>query len=462
MESYDLFVIGGGPGGYTAAIRAAQLGMKTALAEDREVGGTCLNRGCIPTKALLHSAAVYRAAVSGGTLGVRVTGAEADYAGMSARRDEVTGTLRSGVERLLQANKITLFRGRAQIAGPGRVTVGGESFGAKRILVATGSEPAVLPIPGTEMPGVMSSDGILAAGRLFGSLTILGGGVIGVEIAGLYAALGRRVTVLEAMDRILPGMDREISRSLAMILKKRGVTVVTGARVSEIVRSGEGLICRYEAGDKNGEAEAEAVLLAAGRRPNTADLLAPGLPLESERGFLRVDENFRTSMEGVYAVGDVTGGVQLAHKAAAEGAAAAERMAGLTPEANLSLIPSCVYTDPEIACVGMTADGAREAGIPVRTGKYVMTGNGKSVIEEQERGFVKLVFHGETGAFLGAQLLCARATDMIGGLTLAAANGLTLRQMLAGVWPHPTFSEGIGEALEAAAGHSIHTMPGLR
>ena len=447
---YDLVVVGGGPGGYAAAIRASQLGLRTALVERDAVGGTCLNRGCIPTKTLLHSAHLYREMLTCQSFGLQAEGVRFDYGAMSARKDEVTGQLRSGVEGLLKGNKVELLRGSARVEEPGKVRVGEEVLESRHILIATGAVPAKPPVPGLDLPGVVTSDELLADGRLYPRLTIVGGGVIGMEFACLCSALGTEVTVIEAMDRILPTLDRELGQNLAMLLKKRGGRVHTGAVVERVERQGETLTCTFTAKGKAETAQSDAVLVATGRRPATGGLFAGDLLPELERGFLRVDGQFRTSIPSLYAIGDAIGGAMLAHKAEAEGRFVADLLLGRTPLRGVAPIPACVYTSPELAQVGLTADEARARGIPCAAGKCVLGGNARTLIEGGKRGFVKLVFHRESRALLGAQLCCYRATDLISELALAVTLELTAEQLLRPVRPHPTFAEAISEAVEAA------------
>ena len=453
MSDYQFFVIGAGPGGYVAALRAARLGLRTAIAERREVGGTCLNRGCIPTKSLLHSAALCAEIGDAARFGVRCGGAQVDLAAVYARKDAVIEKLRAGILQRFKAAGVDYLPGSAAIVGTGRVRVdtadGPREYTCDDLLVATGSVPARPPIPGLELPGVVTSDELLAqADRLYSSLVIIGGGVIGVELASFYAALGTQVTIVEALERILPTMDRELSQSMAMLLKKRGVVIHTGCRVERIERDGSALRVIYTEKESLQSAAAECVLCAIGRRPDCTGLLGAGVTLETERGRIVVDGRFRTSLPHVYAVGDVSSRVQLAHVASAQGAAVAEQLAGQTPSAALDVIPACIYTSPEIACVGLTADEAKKQGRAVRTGKCLMGANGRTVIAEGERGYIRLVADAETGALLGAQLMCERATDIISELTAAIVNGLTAAQLLRAVRPHPTFEEALTDALE--------------
>ena len=457
--SFDLIVVGGGPGGYVSAIRAAQLGLKTALIERAAVGGTCLNRGCIPTKALLHSAGLYRELREAARFGVRAEGLDFDYAAMCQHRDQVVDQLRAGVQALLKGNGVETISGSALLEGPGRVRVGEDVCEAPHILLAVGSRPALPPIPGLDLPGVLTSDDLLTGAELYPRLTIIGGGVIGMEFASLYSALGAQVTVLEAAARILPTLDRELSQNLSMLLKKRGVKLCPGAAVERVERTEEGLRCSYALKGKQETVTADAVLVATGRRADTQGLCAPGVDLGLERGAIPVDGRFQTRLPGVYAVGDaVAGSIQLAHAASAQGIDAVSLIAGREPPVDLSAVPACVFTQPEIASVGRTEAQCKGEGIPVRTGKYLMSGNGRSLIAGADRGFIKVVAHAGTGVVLGAQLMCERATDLVGAFTTAVAERRTLEELAAVIRPHPSFSEGVSEAVEAALGLSIHQL----
>lgn len=486
-QIFDLIVIGGGPGGYPAALKAAELGKTVGLVENRELGGTCLNRGCIPTKTLLHSTETFRQIREAKPLGICCQEPQFDPKGFWGHKDQVVATLRDGIGQVLKKKKVECFWGTGMVeeCGPAvtdqsdpplvtvKVTAPDSTITrllARHVLLATGSRPAKLPIPGIDLPGVMDSDEVLDANRLgadssscYETVVIIGGGVIGMEMATVYSNLGSRVTVLEAMDRILPTMDKEISQNLKMILKKRGVEIISSVSVKEIRHTETGYSCLCGVRDKKGEeslktVEAQGLLVSVGRQAQTGglfsgELLAKvsemGAPLLDKRGYVTVDEEFRTALPGVYAVGDVTGGIQLAHVATAQGCRAVEHMFSLPCSQDLSVIPSCVYTDPEIACTGLTADEAKNKGIETETGKYIMSVNGKSVLTLQERGFIKLVAERHTGRLLGAQLMCARATDMIGELSLAIVKGMTTRDLACAVMAHPTFGEGIYEAAEA-------------
>ena len=464
MEQYQLIVIGAGPGGYEAAIKAAQLGLKTALVENREVGGTCLNRGCIPTKALLHSASLYRSVQEFESVGLSAEGVSFDVQKVHNRKNQVIEQLRSGIEQLIKANKIDLYRGTGTITGEHDVTVKTEEeevkLNGENILIATGSKPARPPIPGLDLPNVGTSDEFLfMEDKMYKNILIIGGGVIGVEFASVYQSFGCNVTIVEAMDRILPPMDKEISRNLDMILKKRGVKIYTGSMVSKIEQTENGLACHFTQKDKEQVVEADGILVSIGRRANTEGLFGDGFTVEMDRGRVITDSEFKTNVPSIRAIGDVTAKIQLAHMASAQGICAVEMIAGKEPSINLDVVPGCVYTDPEIATVGMTEDEAKEAGIAVNKGKFIMSGNGKTVIEQSDRGFIKVLFDKETDVILGAQLMCCRATDLVSEFSTAIVNKLTSKELTNVIRPHPTFTEAVTEAVESVHGNAIHMAP---
>lgn len=452
---FDLVVIGAGPGGYVPALKAASQGLKTAVVEKDSLGGTCLNRGCIPTKTLLHTAELYREIGNCEPLGVLVEGAALSMETLKNRKDEVISELQKGIEAALKKAKVTRITGTAAITAPHEITVAdGENkivYTAENILIATGSAPVQIPIPGASLPGVLNSDTLLDRSEPpFGRLVIIGGGVIGMEFASVYQALGAQVTVIEALDRLLGTLDKEIGQSVKMLMKKRGVDIHTGSSVLKIEKSGEEFICTYLEKEKEQTVAADGVLIAVGRKPCTEGLFPSDFQVAMERGRILVNENFQTSQPGIYAAGDVIGGIQLAHTASSEGLHAVAHMQGKTAPVRLDLVPSCVYTDPEIASVGMTADEAKASGIQAKSVKYPMSANGKSLLSNQERGFIKLVYEEDSRRVLGAQLMCARATDMVSTFTTAITNNLTVEDMKKTMYPHPTFSEGIGEVLELA------------
>ena len=365
-----------------------------------------------------------------------------------------------------EADKVELINGKGvltkersvKVTADGKETV----YEAEHVILAAGARPLMPPIPGLSLPGVLTSDDVFRLEAVPDSLLIIGGGVISVEFATVYQALGCRVTIVEAMPRLVPNMDKEISQNLKMIMKKRGVDIHTGASVKAVEQDGEQLACLFEEKEKEYKISSGYVLCAVGRAPNTDGLLEEETGIRLEKGRIAVDSRFRTDMEGVYAIGDLIKGTQLAHAASAQGMYVAEVIAGAEPSVDLDVIPGCVYTNPEIASVGMSEEEAKENGIEVKTGKFIMSANGKSLITKEERGFVKVVAEEQTGIVLGAQMMCARATDMIGEFTTAIANKLTVKQMLCAVRAHPTYNEGVGEALEEVFGEAIHVVPRRR
>lgn len=462
-QTFDLIVIGAGPGGYVAAIKAAKLGLRTAIAEKGRVGGTCLNRGCIPAKAMIHASSLYQEMKQSEAFGVFATDVTFDYEKILSYKEETTDKLCQGVDQLLQANQVTCIHGKAMVAKEGIVYVEEEgtrtAYQAKKILLAAGSKPLLPPIEGLTLEGVLTSDGLFQLRHVPKSLLIIGGGVISVEFATVFQALGTEVTIVEAMPRLIPNMDKEISQNLKMILKKRGIDIHISASVQRIEKEEEGLKCIFLEKDKEISISAQYVLCAVGRCPDTDGLFEPGTQPVMERGRVIVDEQFQTNLPGVYAIGDLIFGMQLAHTASAQGICVAEYIVGESPTIDLSIVPSCVYTNPEIASVGLTEDEAKEKGISIRTGKFIMSANGKSLISKEERGFIKIVAEENSNVILGAQMMCARATDMIGEFATAIANGLTAEQMQKSMRAHPTYNEAAGEALEEITGEAIHVAP---
>ena len=465
MNVYDLIIIGAGPGGYAGAIRAAQLGLKVCVIERRDVGGTCLNRGCIPTKSFLYASGLFSKEKNDfDTFGITAENISFDMAKMYSRKNQTVTRLRSGVEQLLKANKVTRLEGTGTIEARGSVkfvSADGteEILKAENILIASGSKPSYTKFPGSDLPGVITSDELLEnSSSVKKKLLVLGGGVIAVEFASVFANLGCEVTIA-VRSRLMRTWDDEISKNLGVILKKRGIKVYGQSVIKEVVKTENGLLCRFTSADKEIETETDSILVANGREPETDGLFGEGFSLSMERGFISVNDKFETSVPGIYAVGDVIGGMQLAHLASAQAVGVCENLAGKSSSACLDFIPNCIYTDPEIASVGLTESAAAEKGIETFTGKYMMMGNGKTVVENGERGFVKLVFDAKTDVLLGAQLMCERATDIIAELASACTNRLTSRQLIRVIRPHPTFCEAVTEAAEAAHNISIHTMP---
>ena len=458
MNEYQLIVLGAGPGGYVAALKAAKLGLRTAVVENREVGGTCLNRGCIPTKTLLHSSGLYREMQHCEYAGLVADGVRLDLDFLRRRKEEISQKLSAGIAGMFKAAKVELITGTGQVLSSHSVQVSGPDgssavYTADEILVATGSVPARPPIPGLELPGVMTSDELLEnCHRPYRSIVIIGGGVIGVEFATFYTDLGCDVTVIEGLDRLLPNMDREIGQSLAQILKKRGARIHTKAMVQQVTQGEDGLLTvHFSAKDAQAQASGEAVLCAIGRRPCLDGVFAPELQPQLEGRRLKVDDRYQTSIPHVYAIGDVSSPIQLAHVASAQGTACVEMLCGHSPSVDVSVVPGCVYCNPEIATVGMTDQEAKEAGIPAKAAKAVMFSNARTIIDDSERSFIKLVARTDNHQLIGAQLMCQRSTDMISELAQSIANRLTVEQLLQAMRPHPTFEEAITDCLETLA-----------
>ncbi|MDK2808461.1 MAG: dihydrolipoamide dehydrogenase [Clostridiales bacterium] len=437
-QEYDVIVIGAGPGGYVAAIHAAKLGLKTALIEKREVGGTCLNRGCIPTKALLHAALVYEEAKHAAQFGIVASEVQYNYEKVLAYQNETVETLRNGVRQLIKENHVELFYGSGMLLKDGSVRLqrkeGEEILTAKDIILATGAKAVIPSFLLERNDTFLTSDQMLTLPYVPKELMIIGGGVIGIEFAQMVSSFGGKVSIYEAADRILPGFDVEISRSISMLFQKRGIQIHTKATTEEMKAS---------AWKREGE-----LLVATGRSANMEGLFEEADMLTVHAGKIVTDATLKTSMPHVYAIGDLIGGMQLAHKASAQGIYVAEQLAGRTPSLDLLVIPSCIYLDPEVACVGLSVEEAKRDGIQIVTKKSLTSANGKSVITKQQRGFIKVVAHKETKQILGAQLMCHGATDMIAEFGTAIANHMTAADLWRAMRPHPTYNEAIGEALE--------------
>jgi dihydrolipoamide dehydrogenase len=453
--SFDVVVIGGGPGGYVAALRAAQLGAKAAVVERDRVGGTCLVRGCIPTKALLQSAELYTLAKAGAPFGVVSDKIGLDWSAALGRKTEVVDKLVKGVEGLLKAGGVTLVQGTACLAGKGVVDVSGERIQAKDIVIATGSAIARIPLKGAEL--TIDSDQILELKEIPGRLAIIGGGVVGMEFAAMFAALGTKVTVFEMLPQVLPMVDADLVTVYAKHLAGLGGEIHTDAKVEEVGKHKGGLQVRFSSGGKGGSIDADQVLLAVGRVPYTQGLEAEKAGVKLERGRVVVDEHLHTSADGIWAVGDVIGGIMLAHVASYEGVCAIENIVGggnRVPDYHAA--PNCIYTDPEIAHVGLGEKEAKEKGIDVKVGRFPFTASARALTLGQPEGFVKVVAEASTGRLLGAHIIGPRATDLIAEATLAVQNGLTLEQIDLTIHAHPTLPESLMEAALAAQGRAIH------
>lgn len=460
--SYDIVVLGAGPGGYECAIRCAQYGKKVALVEARELGGTCLNRGCIPTKALLHGAEMLEGAKSAADCGVALGEIGFDFAKLAEYKDGVVSKLRTGIAGLEKAHGVKVIKGFGKVedAHTLRIEKDGEEerISFDKLILATGSSPARPPIPGIDGKNIVTSDEILSMNELPESFVIIGGGVIGIEFATLFSTLGRPVTVIEMMPSILPGVDSDIVRVLGRVLKKKKVTVINNAKVTGI-EGGDVVSVKYELNGEEKSAEGACCVVSVGRRAMTANIGLENVGIEMNRAFVNIDEHCRTNVENIYAIGDITGKIQLAHVATAQGFAAAANACGVKAEKmDYSVVPSCIYTSPEIAFVGLGEDKAKAQGIDVKIGSYNVAGNGRAMIMGDAMGTAKLISSPD-GKLLGAQLMCPRATDMIAELALALKLGANIEDIVNTIHPHPTVSEVVAEAAHDYEGLCCHSLP---
>ncbi len=459
---FDVLVIGAGPGGYVAAIRAAQLGLKTACVEAREtLGGTCLNVGCIPSKAMLHASEYYEAAASGAMakMGIKVK-PELDLDTMHGQRRDAVKGLTGGIEFLFKKNKVEWIKGHAAFTGPDSVVVGDRTVRAKNILIATGS--SVTPLPGVDVDNakgiIVDSTGALELAKVPGHLVVIGGGVIGLELGSVWRRLGAEVTVVEYLDALLPGMDGDVRKEAARIFKKQGMTLRLSTKVTQASVKGKKaqLTIEPSAGGAAETLEADAVLVAIGRRPNTDGLALDRAGLSTNaRGQIETDHDFRTSVPGIWAIGDVVPGPMLAHKAEDEGIAAAENIAGQTGIVNHDVIPSVVYTSPEIAGVGLTEEAAKARG-DVKIGKFPMMANSRAKTNHEGEGFVKIIADATSDRVLGVWCIASVAGTMIAQAAQAMEFGATSEDIAYTCHAHPTHSEAIKEAAMAVTGKPIH------
>ena len=460
-ESFDLIVIGAGPGGYVCAIRAAQLGMKVACVEKRAtLGGTCLNIGCIPSKALLQSSENFEETAHGfAAHGIMVEGVKLDLARMQARKGEVVSANVKGVEFLFRKNKVTWLKGAAKIVAPGKVEVAGETYETKNIVIATGSDSA--PLRGVEVDErrIVTSTGALELAEVPKHLVVIGGGVIGLELGSVWRRLGAEVTVIEFLDRLVPGMDNEIARQLERILGKQGMQFRLKSKVTGATRGKDGVTLSVEpaAGGAAEEIKADVVLLAIGRRPYTEGLgLAEAGVALDERGRVKTDAHFATNVPGIYAIGDVIAGPMLAHKAEDEGVAVAEILAGQAGHVNYAAIPAVIYTWPEVAAVGATEEELKQAGIAYKTGKFPFSANGRARAIGDVDGFVKILADAKTDRVLGAHMIGPDVGTLIAEISLAIEFGASSEDVARTCHAHPTLNEAVKEAALAVEGRAIH------
>jgi dihydrolipoamide dehydrogenase len=461
-ERFDVVVVGSGPGGYVGAIRCAQLGLRTAVVEADRPGGICLNWGCIPTKALLRNAEVLQLFQRAAEFGVGFDNLRVDYGAAYRRSRQVADRMAKGVEFLFRKNKIALVSGRGELVAPGAVRVqppdgGPRTLEARAVVLASGAEPKSLPGVAVDRVRVITSDEALRLERLPASVVVIGAGAVGVEFADVFAAYGVQVTVVEALPRLLPIEDEEISRVLARSFAKRKIDVRTGAAVRAVTPSADGVFVEIEHEGKAARLAAECVLMAVGRTARTAGTGVDGLGVALERGYVRVTPRMESSVSGLYAIGDVAGPPLLAHKASAEGVVAAEAIAGVaTRGVDYQAVPSCTYCHPQVASLGLTEAQARAQGLAIRVGKYPFQANGKAQALGEADGLVKIVAGAETGEILGVHIVGAEATELIAEFGLGKTLEATVEEVAHTIHAHPTVSEAVMEAALDAMGQAIH------
>lgn len=463
-KEYDVVIIGGGTGGYVAAIRASQLGFSAAVIEKGKLGGTCLHAGCIPSKALLRSAEVFAITKKAEAFGVIAPEVRLDFSLVQARKEEITDRLFKGVQHLMKKGKIDVYEGKGRILESRNILVEMNSnneeimLTPKNIVIATGSRPRTLPSLEADGKYVMTSDEALKMEELPHSIIIVGGGVIGIEWASMLVDFGLEVTVIEYADRIIPTEDKEISKEVQRLMKKKGVKIVTGAKVlPETLEKGEGVLIRAEHRGEEKLFSADKILVSVGRLPNIESISLENTTVNVKRGFILTNEYYQTNEPNIYAIGDVIGGLQLAHVASHEGIIAIEHMAGKKPASlDVMNVSKCIYSNPEVASVGLTEDEAKEQGYQVKTGKFSFRAIGKALVFGESDGFVKLIVEEKTNMLLGAHMVGPHVTDMITEAGLARVLNATAMDIATTIHPHPTLAEAIGEAALAVDGMSIH------
>jgi dihydrolipoamide dehydrogenase len=461
MSEINVVIIGGGPGGYVSAIKAAHLGLKAVLVEKDKLGGVCLNRGCIPTKALISTAEVLSHIQRAEEFGIQVKDYSFDFPAIMKRKDLITRRLSSGVEQLMNANQVRVIRGEGQIVEPGTVEIldaGGqkEIIKTKNIIIATGSSVMKLPIPGLDVKGVITSDEALSLSELPSRMIIIGGGVVGIEFAGIFRALGVEVTVVEMLPRILLPIDEEIARRLTVSLKRKGIEILTDCKVKEIKKNNQNLEVLVSTSEGEKKLETEKVLLAAGRVPELGNIDVQGLDIELDGRAIKVDEKMRTNIPGIYAVGDVVGKIMLAHVASREGIVAVENISGKEVLMDYRAVPNCVFSMPEVASVGLTEEEARKENDNIKVSKFPFMANGKALGMGETEGMVKIIADGDTLELLGVHILGAHASDLIAEGTLALSIEATAEEIVNAIHAHPTLAETIAEAAEGITGKPIH------
>ena len=458
----DIAILGSGPGGYVAAIHAAQSGARIALIESCELGGTCLNRGCIPSKALLRCAEIAMVMDSAKDYGFSVADAKIDLAAIIKRKDRVVKQLRSGVEFLMKKNNITVVAGRGCLTSPTKIAVAGpdgmSEVEANRIIIATGSVPSRPPIRGADHPSVITSDEMLDLETAPERLVVIGAGAVGLELAHAFRWFGSKVTVVEMLEEIIPLEDREIAGELRRALKKQKIDIFTSATVTEIAHDGPDgpLAVKFEHDQEDKAVAADVVLMAVGRSPAAQEIGLEEIGIEMEGRFIKVDDHLRTNLEGVYAIGDVIGGMLLAHKASAEGKVAVDNCLGGDRRMSYRAVPNALYTNPEVASVGLSEEAAAAAGHNISVGRFPYRASGKALAYGEREGLAKIVVDKRHGALLGVSIFGVHATDLIAEATLAIEHQMTAAELAETIHAHPTLSEVVMEAAEDSLGRAIH------
>ncbi len=463
-KSFDVVVVGGGPGGYVAAIRAAQLGLETAVVERERLGGVCLNWGCIPTKTLLRSAEVLHLMKHAADFGLKADNVGFDAGKVVERSREVADRLSKGVGHLMKKNKVAVFDGEGRLAGKGKLVVArdGEDVGelsARHIVLATGARPRELPEIAPDGEIVWTYREAMTPDAIPGSILVVGAGAIGIEFASFYREMGSDVTVVEVVERILPAEDKEIADLARKAFEKRGIRIMTGARVKAMrVSRSNAKVDVGDSEDRIRTVEVDKVILAAGITGNVESLGLENTGVETDRGHVAVDEWLETGEPGVHAIGDLVGPPWLAHKASHEGVICVEKIAGLRHVEPLETlnIPGCTYCNPQVASVGLSEDAAREAGRDIKVGRFPFIGNGKAIAMGDDRGLIKTVFDAGTGELLGAHMVGAEVTELIQGFTIAKELETTEAELIRAIFPHPTLSETMHEAVLDAYGRALH------
>ena len=462
MEEREIVVIGGGPAGYVAAIRAAQLGGKVTLIEKDTLGGTCLNRGCIPSKALLHSVELLQSIKEAGQYGIDVPSVSVDLARMMARKNRVVAQLVSGVGSLLAGNRVEVIKGTARLKAGKQIEVNDaqgqkRTLQAQKIIIATGARAIKLPIPGADSPtGIIPAESILNISAVPKSLLMIGGGVVGLEMTTILTRLGGKVTVVEMLPHVLPAEDEELTNIITKALQDDGVAVYTGAKVTKIEDAPGGKLVTVAAKDGEKKIEAELVAIAVGYRPNTADLGLEEAGIAAVKGAIQANQRMETNVPGIYAVGDCIGKIMLAYIAMTEGEVAADNAMGKDTCMDYNVVPRCVFLMPELAAVGLTEADAITNGFQVKVGKFPFAANGMATILGERRGLVKIVTEEKTGQILGVHIVGPRATDLIAEATLAMKLELTAEEIVATIHSHPSLCEAVREAALDISGEMIH------